>query len=124
MGVAGADDAASAVPSVASSRRPRSRLPALEGLDIPEGSEIVPDDREGHGPAWRARLPPGFETSTGEMTRYRTYRAPLSHLGADRSSNEATMILAAWLNASFKAGWVPRAVPLPKKGPKRPRKKD
>lgn len=58
-------DVVSIAPSVASSRRPRIRLPAVAHLDLPGESDIIEDNRPDHGPAWRAVLPPGYETQNG-----------------------------------------------------------
>ena len=116
-----ADDVAS-IASAASSRKERRYLPPLKDVELPGGSTIkAGTERLGRGPAYRANLPPGLQTKSGQTTQIRSYRSPQDGLGADRSPADAVAQLTAWLNATYRDGWVPR-FEAPKPKTRKPRK--
>ena len=107
--------------SVASSRRGRRYVSPLEDVDLPGGATIAPDsERLGRGPAYRANLPVGLMTRSGESTRFRSYRSEADALGANRTPAHAIAQLTAWLNSTYRDGWVAK-FEAPKARPRKPK---
>ena len=94
--------------SVASSIGLRMRLPRVFESELPDGSEIAEDFfRIGRGPGYKAILPAGMQTRSGETQRWRGFRDAADMMGARRTQARARLELEAWLNATYREGWIP-----------------